>query len=343
MKSHGKKTVLVIASVFVFLFAAGQEDYYFFPSPASEDDDMVGDLQSITPMTNTQKEDASDIDLNPQNDFALFDGNLGTAGLNCEINKTNSVYNVPLSYGFNVNFIKNENIKERLSLSAAIPWVRKSLNAYSAEIAGFRDYKTSGIGDICIKARYSLHFNKILISPGISVKVPTGKSDNAVDDLYIPLGSGSLDVGLSLQGQRKFGNISYDANIVYNILGAYKLNETEFTYGEQLMLTVRGSYLKFKKLTGGVSAIFYASSNSIIKFKDINGVPGENEIPGMKLVDITPYIRIALPWNISLTLKTAIPVVTKFKDAAWGEITGAKRAIKFGVTLQAYIFSYNVK
>lgn len=362
---------LIIKSLFCFLFIFAYFSIYgqtesgnFEMSPKLEDDKQAADIITITPLTSFQSEDVAETELNPDNAFTVYDENVAGVGLSTDINRSSSIYKLPLSYGFKTKFLKNEGIKERLTFKALLPLVRKVVSVasfnYDANTGistqSEEDLKTMGLGDICVKAQYLIALDKTIFSTGLAVKLPTGKAENNVDDkAIIPLGSGSTDIGISANARRSLNNSSISLNVVYDMLGTftrktsdeYSDTDTDYNYGNKIFISTRYSYLKFDKISGGASLFFLSTSDTktTIIYKNRDGTIFENDFrsAGIKTLDFAPYIKIKLPFKSSLNLKVTVPLVTKFNEANDVEIKNPKRGIKVSVGLRVYLVSLKVK
>ena len=347
-----KKTIFsssIIALIFVLCFfnsySQSSVSPYFEMRPHSEDDEQAADMTSITPMTAEQNQLHSENDLNPENNFEMYEGAIAGAGVEAEINKTNSVYNIPLAYGFSTRFLKKENVKERFSLSGVFPLVRKSFETkmYNEDTQQLElyEFNTTGFGDIQLKTRYSLKKDKNYVSAAVSVKLPTGKTENILEDkIIIPLGSGSTDIGLSLFGRKPFGNFSAYTGMVYNILGSYEWENFDYNYGNQFMWLASLTYLKYKRIYGGMKLRFFASGNTVTK-TTFNNQTNEFESPGVRLLDVSPFVKFRLPHHIILSASVGIPVLTRFKEVNY-EVKNPSRSLRFGVGLKFRIFSFDL-
>lgn len=339
-----KRFLLLSVLLVVLLSGVKGQSPHFDTSPEYDDDEQAGDYNTISATSVNHEDYSSDVDLNSENSYSMFDDNFATIGLETQINRTTTIVNLPLQYGFNVNLIKNKKIKQRITIKGTFPLARKNY-----EISWSDDPKTftaTGLGDITLMGRYSLTYKKLYLSARLSAKLPTGKIENSFTYTYnnndyeilIPLGSGSTDIGMLCSARRAFANIAVNANIGYYVLTSYTYDDIEYDFGNQFMFSTRATYTKFKKFTGGLNLSYFSAAYTETTWQRVT----TNEGPEIRLLDIAPFVKIALPFNSSVEFKLAVPVVTKFDNLGY-DIENSTRGIKAGVKFRIYIFSLKAK
>lgn len=209
-------------------------------------------------------------------------------GAEAAISKSVKTYNIPLSYGLPVNFLKAD--REYLNFSLKVPYT-------SREIGNLDD---SGLGDIKLSVDYLTKFNNLLINSVFLVKFASGD----YDDADVPLGTGSTDYGLSVNAKMYFDKFSIKGGLGYVLTGNYSKKGEKVKYGDEYIISAGGEYNITDYIFAGGEFIYNAHQEDEYSF------PGyKNKHSGLNTFDFIPSFTYLLKkYNLGITAKVVIPV-----------------------------------
>ncbi|MGB0850567.1 MAG: hypothetical protein ACPGTP_04925 [Bacteroidia bacterium] len=134
-------------------------------------------------------------------------------------------------------------VSDKIQILAFIPFHSKTIDDTELEELQINN----GLGDISLLANYQIKkSSKLKWFAGIGVKLPTGKSDNLINDDLMPnmqLGSGSTDliVSSNMTYVKDKVGVNTELNYVYTTA-----NKAEYKFGNQAEITSMAFY-KVKK------------------------------------------------------------------------------------------------
>jgi hypothetical protein len=190
------------------------------------------------------------------------------------------IYAIPLSYGLPISLLGGE---EYLNLSADLPYV--SIEAAPKD--------ESGLGDIRIGAEYFIEKNNIIFKGAVDLKLPTGDED-------VGLGTGSTDLGISITGRKREGDIGFNATAGYILRGDAKPNGTDVDYGNVINLVGGGEYQVKPALWVGANIAFVRTGTSEFN----NGFEGD----GLQTIDLNPNAAYRLSSDMTVTFDIIYPL-----------------------------------
>jgi len=188
------------------------------------------------------------------------------------------IYAIPLAYGLPISFMGGE---EYLNLSADLPYV----NIETAD--------ESGLGDIRIGAEYFIEKNNIIFKGAVDLKFPTGDED-------VGLGTGSTDLGLSVTGRKRDGDVGFNATAGYILRGDAKPNGTDVDYGNVINLVGGGEYQVKPALWLGANVVFVRTGTSEFN----NGFEGD----GLQTIELNPNAAYRLSSDMTVTFDIIYPL-----------------------------------
>lgn len=294
-----------------------------------ESNEAAADINNTTTAITENYTNQFDLFQNSKNELNMFNSS-ASVGTSVLMSKYVSVYNIPLSYSFKTKLIF-KGAYENLSFKAIIPFINKKVDAGTAEI------KTTGFGDISLKANYNLIMNNMFFSLGVLAKLPTAKKKNIVEGHDIPLGTGSTDLNVSIFFAKSVSDmINVHSSLGYDLRTEYEKEGVNYDYGNRFNLLVGADYL-VKIANIGADFSFTSVQNSIATFA---GFPFES--PGITSIDAIPYAKIGLTETIDVKLFGVIPISSKWKSIPGGlaGIPDPDRKIRFGFT---FVYKFEKK
>lgn len=196
------------------------------------------------------------------------------------------IYTIPLGYGVPFSLLGGE---EYINLSADLPYVNIESPAGDE----------SGIGDVRIGAEYFIEKNTIIFKGAVDLKLPTGEEDDG-------LGTGSTDLGLSLTGRKREGDIGFNATAGYIIRGDASPNGIDVDYGNVLTLVGGGEYQAKPALWLGANIAFVRAGTSEFN----GGFEGD----GLQTIDLIPNAAYRLGTDMTVTLDIIYPLTESVVD-----------------------------
>lgn len=213
------------------------------------------------------------------------------------------IYTIPLGYGLPFSLMGGE---EYINLSADLPYV----NIESA--AG----DESGVGDIRVGAEYFIEKNSIIFKGAVDLKLPTGEEDDG-------LGTGSTDLGLSVTGRKREGNVGFNASAGYIFRGDASPNGFDVDYGNVLTLVGGGEYQAKPALWLGANLVFVRASTSEFS----GGFEGD----GLQTIDLVPNAAYRLGTDMTVTLDILYPLTESVVEGDFpGPDPDREMSISFG-------------
>lgn len=223
-----------------------------------------------------------------------------------------STYNLPLSYGFPVSFTGN---KELLNFRLVIPYTRRELGAAS----------DSGLGDVSLTTNYLLRFPKLLLDSKLIIKAPTGE----VEDADVPLGTGSTDAGLFVNGTWFMDKLFLKAGLGYSYNGNYTQNGDEIKYGDEFLVSAGLDYKFMDNLKAGGVFLYKSRSED-----DLYVFGGQQYVAGVSTLDFIPSVSyLYQKYNVELIATATIPVTESWNtDKGTDPINDPDRSASFSVS-----------
>ncbi|HCT31173.1 MAG TPA: hypothetical protein DIW31_10695 [Bacteroidales bacterium] len=323
------RLLLIVGAIILFSnFALAQYTDVVIP----ENNKAAADINNTTTTITETYTNQSDLFLNSKNELNTFNSS-ASVGTSLLLSKYVSVYNVPIGYSFRSKlfFRNNNDVYENLSFKVVIPIIQKKYEAFDMVAGEEAEYKTTGLGDVIVKANYNMIKNSMIFSFGVRAKLATGKTKNMVRDHDVPLGTGSTDIDLSLFFSKNFGSkFSAHSSFEYELKTDFEKDGITYEYGNKMNALVGGDYLfKFAKL--GVELSFTSSENTKADFAGFS-----SEIPGITAMDAIPYVKVNLTETMDAKFFGLVPVISKWKsiDGLTG-IPDPDRKVRIG-----FMFSY---
>lgn len=223
-----------------------------------------------------------------------------------------STYNLPLSYGFPVSFTGN---KELLNFRLVIPYTRRELG----------DASDSGLGDVSLTTNYLLRFPKLLLDSKLIIKAPTGE----VEDADVPLGTGSTDAGLFVNGTWFMDKLFLKAGLGYSYNGNYTQNGDEIKYGDEYLVSAGLDYKFMDNLKAGGVFLYKSRSED-----DLYIFGGQRYVAGVSTLDFIPSVSyLYQKYNVELIATATIPVTESWNtDKGTDPINDPDRSASFSVS-----------
>ncbi len=315
--------IIIGAIILTSNVALGQYSDVIIP----ENNKAAADINNTTSAITENYVNQSDLIINSKNDVNLFSSSM-SLGTSLVASKYVSVYNIPIGYSFKSKlfFRNNAEAYENLSFKVIIPYVQKKLDVPTFD--GETMLKTSGIGDVIIKANYNLYINKMFLSFGLQAKLPNGKVNNDVEGLNIPLGTGSTDINASLLFSKNVSKkISIHSSLGFDFRTKYKSDESEVKYGNKVNFLLGGDFLvKMVKVGADISY------SSIANTKVTPSIPmiGEMEMPGISIIDALPYVKVSISEKMDAKLFGVIPLSAKWKSVNGFSPEDPDRKVRIG-------------
>lgn len=196
-------------------------------------------------------------------------------------------YNIPLSYGFPLSLTGN---KELLNLKMVVPYTRREIGTFS----------DSGLGDISLTTNYLIRFEQLLLDSKLVIKAPTGE----FEDADVPLGTGSTDVGLFVNGTWYMDSLILKGGLGYSYNGDYELNGDKVTYGDEYLISAGADYKINDTMKAGGQFLYKSRAEDELV---IFGAPSYHA--GLNSLDFIPnFTYFYAKYNVEMTLTATIPV-----------------------------------
>lgn len=221
-------------------------------------------------------------------------------------------YNIPLSYGFPLSLTGN---KELLNFKLVIPYTRR-------EIGSFSD---SGLGDISLTTNYLVRFEKLLLDSKLVIKAPTGE----FEDSDVPLGTGSTDVGVYVNGTWYMDSLILKGGLGYGYNGDYDLNGDKVTYGDEYLVSAGADYkINDTMKAGGLLLYKSRAEDELFIFGTTNYHSGINTL------DFIPnFTYLYTKYNVEMTLSATIPVTDSWNsDKGSDPVDDPDRSMSFSIS-----------
>jgi hypothetical protein len=203
-----------------------------------------------------------------------------TVGFESVTSDNVDIYILPLGYGLPISLLGGE---EYLNLSTDLPYV--SIEAPAGD--------ETGLGDVRVGAEYFIEKNKIIFKGAVDLKFPTGDEDAG-------LGTGSTDLGLSLTGRMRKGDVGFNATAGYIFRGEADPNGIDVDYGNVLNLVGGGEFQVKPALWVGANLAYVRAGTSEFN----NGIEGD----GLQTVDLIPNASYRLGDDMTVTFDIIYPL-----------------------------------
>lgn len=289
-----KKIIVVAVSVISLLITSTAfavevsdlgMDYHFESTQDVTIADKVPDIMSYEPPTLTIIQDGKE-DLSDEATPAI--------GIETVYSKNVRTINLPLSYGFPVNFFDKH--KERLNLCLTLPYTEREKGTQ----------EDSGLGDISLTTDYLIRLPNLLLDTKLVVKAATGE----VEDADVALGSGSYDFGFLVKTTYYFEKFSIKGGLGYTFTGEYKDGDDKIEYGDDLYLSLGSEY--------NINNAFFAGCDLIYNSHDEDKVTAFGSTYyqfGLATGDLVPNVTYYYEaYNLRITGKAIIPVYEEWNE-----------------------------
>lgn len=333
-----KARIIAMIGALLFLSFAAFAQYDYPEVVIPETVKGAADINSTTSALTETFTNQSDLFMNRRNELNMFSSSV-SLGTSVIASKHVSVYNIPIGYSFKSKlfFKGNADAYENLSFKAIIPFIQKKFETLELMGVDTLEYKKAGLGDATIKANYNLILNKMFFSLGVYAKLPTGKQKNKVKDRDVPLGTGSTDIDISAFFAKNMGEkLNLHGSFGYEFRGKFKGSDSEFDFGNKMNVLAGGDYL-VKMVRVGADISYISTQNTDVVYTGM--FPGKSEAPGMKCIDVLPYVKVNVSEKMDAKLYGVIPVSSKWNDIPGfvGTMPDPDRNVRFG-----FMFTYRL-
>lgn len=313
-----KQLLFVLLIVFSASFAHAIDQYYFenqeymyisYPDEAAEKEN----IQTAGLAT-------SNIEAAPSGSIVTMDGQVSentikALSVEAMISDNIQTYNIPVSYGFPLSLTGN---KELLNLKIVLPWTMREVG----------NKKDSGLGDITFTANYLIRFPQLLLDSKLVIKAPTGE----LEDADVPLGTGSTDSALFVNGTYYFKNFSLKGGLGYGYNGDTDItNIDKISYGDEFIISGGGDYNINDTMKAGAIIVYKNRAEDKIVLTSDPANPQYN--PGINTLEITPsFTYLWKTYNAEFNASLMIPVADSWNtDKADKPPIDPDRSIKFNI------------
>lgn len=257
----------------------------YYPSEYQSDQDNLSNAGRVSEGTTTPVSTAI-VDIDGQ----VSDTPVKMISVEAMYSDNIQTYNIPISYGFPVSFTGN---KELLNLKLVIPYT-------SREVGSLSD---SGLGDISLTTNYLVRFPNLLLDSKLVIKAPTGEYKKA----DVPLGTGSTDVGLYVDGTWYMDSFILKGGLGYGYNGDYDLDGDNITYGDEYLISGGVDYKINETMKTGGLFVYKARAEDEIDYAAVGSL--NTYYPGMNTLDFIPnFTYYYSKYNIELIATAIIPV-----------------------------------
>ncbi len=287
--------------------------------------DASADINNTTSAITETYINQTDLFRNSKNEFNMFSSSF-SVGTSVIASKYVSVYNIPIGYSFKSKlFFRNKtDAYENLSFKVVLPVTQKKYEAF--DLAGqMAEYKTTGLGDVVVKANYNMAMNSMIFSFGMQAKLATAKKTNIIKGHDVPIGTGSTDLNFSLFFSKSINKeINVHSAVTYDFRGETKKDVITYDFGNKANIIVGGDY--FYKICNIGSDFSYTSSGNDKQ------VEFSLESPGITAIDAIPYVKVSITESMDAKFFGVIPISSKWKsiDGFIGTMPDPDRKIRFG-------------
>lgn len=224
-------------------------------------------------------------------------------------------YNIPISYGFPLSLTGN---KELMNFKLVIPYTSREVGTLS----------DSGLGDISVTTNYLIRFPQLLLDTKLVIKTPTGE----VEDADVPLGTGSTDVGLYVNGTWYLDKLILKGGLGYGYNGDYDQSQisTKVLYGDEYLISGGADYKINDTMKAG--GLFVYKSRAEDEFESAGTTMGYS--PGMNTLDFIPnFTYFYSKYNVELIASATIPVMDSWNsDKGFEPSYDPDRSMSFSVS-----------
>jgi len=286
----------------------------------------AADINNTNPATVEQFTDPLDNFKNAKNEFTPYNS-VASVGVSSLISKYVSIYNIPMSYSFKTKLLFKDNADayENFAIKVVLPIAHKMFEV--TNLGTTTKIQTTGLGDIALKLNYVLHLPKTFFTFGILTKLPTAKESNLVNGHDVPLGTGSTDIDLSAFCSKEMSSkLTTSAALGYDYRTSMTSAGEKYGYGSRISAMVGGEYF-MNNFSAGADLNFLSVANN-----KMSGIGADYETPGITALDIMPYIRINLPYSMTASINTSVPIVSKYKSVPY-TVLDADRKVKVGISI----------
>jgi hypothetical protein len=311
-----KKLLFVLLIVFTASFAHAVDSHYYFPEPymLEMEPDAASDSQNIQ----TSGMASTNIESAPPESIVSIDGHVSevpikSISVEAMISDNIQTYNIPISYGFPLSLTGN---KELLNLKVVIPYTSREWGSK----------KDSGLGDISFTANYLIRFPQILMDSKLVLKVPTGE----LEDADVPLGTGSTDVALYVNGTWYFDRFSLKGGLGYGYNGDTDITGIDtISYGDEYIVSAGGDYNINDTMKAGGVLVYRSRAED--KFEFSGG--GTSYTAGINTLEIIPsFTYLWKTYNAEFNASLMIPIGDSWNtDNAMEPVDDPDRSIKFNI------------
>jgi len=231
-----------------------------------------------------------------------------------EFTKGQQAVKIPFSYPW-----------QKFVFSSRIPIIRKTITY------GDKSKSPIGIGDIAFTASYRSFVQSVVnywfvnYAGNVTVKLPTGKSDNTVKidgfELAAPMGSGATDFIIS-------ANVKFTRGVYTEIFGDVQIrlngrDKDDVKFGNSFNIKGRYGLLQFEPKFDGYLTVLLLSNGD----GEFDNPYGSNKIESsMFIIDVIPELHYLTSLGMA-KVSIAIPMITSAKTKFTREVS-----VRFGLT-----------
>jgi hypothetical protein len=184
-------------------------------------------------------------------------------------------------------------------------------------------FSTTGNGDALLGLRYSLHHGATdSLVGGLSVELPSGKhtlvspanrADSGILDPMLQPGTGSVDLGATLQYGRRLGG-AWDSTLAASFQ-YYTTNDLDYRWGQDTIVSASVSRPLFGAVSGSLQVKLAHKARARFLDQDVPGTGG-------RFVYLTPGLSVRAPGQLSVYGYLVTPVYRYVNEAQLGPRAG---------------------